>query len=198
MAIDQIHDLQQVYRKLLHSMARPGTISSIQPQTAKVEYHIPCNRATLLSAMALLDAETTFYVLPQQASGFIERISEYTSARCAPIKEADFIIVLGECSEEEILQAMAHCKIGNLLDPQLSATWIIESKDLSESGELLLSGPGIQSAAPLGIGMPATFWQARNNRVKEYPLGIDLIFADDDSRIACLPRTTSVIALEVE
>lgn len=198
MAIDQIHDLQQVYRKLLHSMSRPGAISVLEKEAKRLDYELPCKKSTMLCAMTVLDAEVTFHILPENDQGLIERISEYTSAKYASIEEADFVIILESDTEEAVLQAMQQCKIGNLIDPQLSSTWIIESNRLAEEGCLVLSGPGIESQARLHAGMPVTFWEARSSRIKEYPMGVDLIFVDDDSQMVCIPRTTRVIATEVE
>ncbi|ANU09564.1 phosphonate metabolism protein [Planococcus antarcticus DSM 14505] len=198
MAIDQIHDLQQVYRKLLNSMSRPGTISLIEQETERVDVDFGCANALMLSAMVLLDAEVTFHVLSENRRDLIEKISEYTSARFAPLQEADFIIVLQKDEESEILAAMAQCKIGSLIDPQQSATWIIETTVLSNSGALLLTGPGIETEAQLSTGQSIRFWQARDSRIKEHPMGLDMIFADGSSQIACLPRTVSAIPMEVE
>ncbi|WP_298831200.1 phosphonate C-P lyase system protein PhnH [uncultured Planococcus sp.] len=198
MAIDQIHDLQQVYRKLLHSMSRPGTISSIEQETENMDVDFGCADALMLSAMVLLDAEVTFHVLSKKRRDLIEKISEYTSARCVPLQEADFIIVLQEDGESEILEAMAQCKIGNLIDPQQSSTWIIETPALSNKGGLLLTGPGIETEAHLAMRQSSEFWQARDSRIKEYPMGIDMIFADGSSQVACLPRTVTAILMEVE
>ena len=197
MAIDQVHDLQQVYRKILHSMSRPGTISSLSEVTKQIDFNIPCNDATILSAMTFLDAEVTFHILSKDQQKLIEKISEYTSAKYAPIKEADFVIVTREDSEEMIIHALQHCKNGNLIDPQHSSTWIIESSLLSNSGDWTLNGPGIQHTAQLDTSFTSDMWQARDERTKEYPLGIDLIFVDDTSQIACIPRTTSVKIMEV-
>lgn len=49
MAIDQIHDLQQVYRKLLHSMSRPGTISSIEQETEHMDVDFGCAHALIVA-----------------------------------------------------------------------------------------------------------------------------------------------------
>ncbi|MBT2582236.1 phosphonate C-P lyase system protein PhnH [Planococcus sp. ISL-109] len=197
MAIDQIHDLQQVYRKILHSMSRPGTLSSLEKEAKELDYEQPCKKATMLCAMTLLDAEVTFHILAENGR-LIERISEYTSAKYAPIEEADFIIILESDSKQAVSQAMQLCKIGNLIDPQLSSTWIIESNRHTETGNLMLSGPGIEHHAHLQTGMPDVFWQSRRSRIKEYPMGIDLIFVDDNLNVACIPRTTSVTETEVE
>ncbi|ASN07045.1 phosphonate C-P lyase system protein PhnH [Virgibacillus necropolis] len=192
MAIDQVHDLQQVFRKLLHSMSRPGTISSIQEVAAHTDASLPCFDATLLSAMTLLDAEVTFHILSENRQDLIEKISEYTLARFAPISEADYIIVLDDDNESSIVRAIEQCKNGNLIDPQASATWIIESSPLSNNGELMLTGAGIKHTSQLHVSFTPLMWQTRNERKREYPLGIDLIFTDVKSQIVCVPRTTSV------
>lgn len=196
MAIDQVHDLQHVYRKLLHSMSRPGTISSISEPMKRMDYNVRCSDAILLSAMALLDGEVTFHILSDERKELIEKLSEYTSAKYAPIREADFVIVFQEDIEEAIQRAIEQCKIGSLIDPQQSSTWIIGSPFLQNDGDLALEGPGIQSEAFLHTGFSPALWQARNNRTKEFPMGIDLIFVDDTSQIACVPRTTVVTQKE--
>ncbi|TQR20565.1 phosphonate C-P lyase system protein PhnH [Psychrobacillus vulpis] len=192
MAIDQVHDLQQVYRKILHSMSRPGTISSLSEVAEHIDFNLTCNDATFLSAMTFLDAEVTFHILSKDKQNLIEKISEYTSARYAPISEADFVIILREDTDAAIQNALEQCKNGNLIDPQQSSTWIIESTLLSNTGELTLTGPGIQHTSQLHTSFSPSMWQVRNERTKEYPLGIDLIFADDAAQIVCIPRTTSV------
>ncbi|RDW15762.1 phosphonate C-P lyase system protein PhnH [Oceanobacillus arenosus] len=198
MAIDQVHDMQQVYRKLLQSMSRPGTISSIREIAERVEYKLPCYRATFLSVMTLLDAEVTFHILSEKNQELIEKISEYTLAKYAAITEADFVIVLQDDTEASIIEAMERCKNGNLLDPQHSATWIIESPLIAKEAELTLTGPGIKQEAQLQVGLTPEIWQTRNERASEYPLGIDFIFIDEQAQLACVPRTTSVVILEVE
>ncbi|AQU80785.1 MULTISPECIES: phosphonate C-P lyase system protein PhnH [Planococcus] len=198
MAIDRIHDLQQVYRKIVHSMSRPGTISTIKQQTKNVDVDFGCTDALILSAMALLDAEVTFHVIAKNRTDLIGKISEYTSARFASVQAADFIIVLKEDKEIDILEAMIQCKIGNLIDPHQSATWIIESANLVNEGPLQLTGPGIRTEAHLQTDQSNQFWQTRDSRIKEYPMGIDLIFADKAAQIACIPRSVSAIPMEVK
>ena len=196
--IDQVHDLQQVYRKILHSMSRPGTISSLAADMAgQVDINLACYDATIISAMTFLDAETTFHILSEDQQELIAKISEYTSAKYAPINVADFVIVLREDTENAIKSAIQSCKNGTLIDPQLSSTWIIESTPLSNEGELILTGPGIQHTAQLHTSFDLSMWQARNERTKEYPLGIDLIFTDENAQVVCIPRTTTISFMEV-
>ncbi|MGP4039193.1 phosphonate C-P lyase system protein PhnH [Gracilibacillus sp. D59] len=200
MVIDQIHDIQQVYRKVLHSMSRPGSISKLNHITEKIEDDFTCNHAFFLCALTVLDAEVTFHVVAseEKKDRLKEILSSYTMSRIAPVDKADFILLLQDAPEYQMEQALLECKTGNLLDPQLSATWLIESDLLSNNAELSLSGPGINGIQQLQTGINQRFWLRRNEKVKEYPLGIDLILADFLSQIACIPRTTSVITMEVD
>lgn len=197
MAIDQVHDLQQVYRKILHSMSRPGTISSLSEIAERVDFNLPCYNATILSAMTFLDAESTFHILSGEQKALIEKISEYTSSRYAPINEADFVIVLRDDTDMVIQKAMQQCKNGTLIDPQLSSIWIIESTPLSDEGQWMLTGPGIQHKSQVQTRFDQSMWKARNEKTKEYPLGIDLIFTDEHAQVVCIPRTTTINNMEV-
>ncbi|KQL37411.1 phosphonate C-P lyase system protein PhnH [Psychrobacillus sp. FJAT-21963] len=197
MAIDQVHDLQQVYRKILHSMSRPGTISSLSEIAERVDFNLPCYNATILSAMTFLDAESTFHILSEEQKDLIEKISEYTSSRYAPINEADFVIVLRDDTDTVIQKAMQQCKNGTLIDPQLSSIWIIESTPLSDEGQWMLTGPGIQHKCQVQTRFNQSMWKARNEKTKEYPLGIDLIFTDEHEQVVCIPRTTTINNMEV-
>jgi alpha-D-ribose 1-methylphosphonate 5-triphosphate synthase subunit PhnH len=199
MVVDQIHDLQQVYRKILHSMSRPGDISKLNSITEKMNEEFPCNHAFLLSALTFIDAEVTFHVIANQEkkARLTEIISSYTMAKTEAIEKADFILMLQDAPEYQIEKAFIECKTGNLHDPQLSATWIVESGQLSNSTGLSLNGPGINGVQQLQTGLHHSFWQKRNEKVNEYPLGIDVILADFSSQVACIPRTTSVTITEV-
>ncbi|CDQ38046.1 MULTISPECIES: phosphonate C-P lyase system protein PhnH [Virgibacillus] len=197
MAMDQVHDLQQVYRKILHSMSHPGTISNLEPFAEKVDYDLPCYEATFLSAMTLLDAEVTFAIISENSQQLSTKLTAYTLAKSAPIHEADYIIVLQDALQQDIVEALQQCKIGNLIDPQFSSTWFLESSGIVNQAELLLTGPGIKDETELQIGLTKELWTTRNKRVKEYPLGIDLICLDNEANLVCVPRTTKIEILEV-
>ena len=56
-----------------------------------------------------------------------------------------------------------------------------------------LSGPGVPGRRELLVyGLPAAAIAARNQACAEYPLGVDLVLATTDGRVAALPRTTTV------
>ncbi|WP_156288933.1 phosphonate C-P lyase system protein PhnH [Oceanobacillus salinisoli] len=194
MQIDYVHDLQEVYRKILHSMSRPGTISTLKIDSEQQDHHLPCNHATFLTMLALLDAEVSFHVVSEEHHNLANQLAEYTLARHASIDEADYVLVLRGTKESEIADAIKKCKIGTLLDPQTSATWILENNSMiTNEKKFILTGPGVQHEVNLHLDWNKHLLQERNERVKEYPLGIDLVFTDDYSHIACIPRTTTVV-----
>lgn len=187
MVFNAVADTQKTYRKLLDSMSRPGKIVVLE----EVDDHfVPCHEATFLTAMTLLDAEVSFHVVADQ--GLAKPIAEMTFAKLETAEKADYIFVPENAEEKEILDAMKRCRVGTLGDPQDSATWIIEQKKMSNENELVLSGPGIKERASFQTELSHSFWEGRNDRVKEFPLGIDLIFTDRGRRLASIPRTTNV------
>lgn len=199
MAIDHVHDLQFVYKKILDSMSRPGKIASLQTLAGRNDYNLQMLDATLLTMMTLLDREVTFHVLTDSGQNIAEKISEYTLAAHTTIDQADFVIALKRTPETVITEGLAQCKKGSLIDPHASATWIIENAFSNEhESELLLTGPGIKDQTKLQTELIPAVWQVRNICVAEYPLGIDLILTDADLRVVCIPRTTKVDILEVE
>lgn len=199
MAIDHVHDLQMVYRKILDSMSRPGQVTSLQALANVNDYNVPCYDATLLTIMTFLDAEVTFHVLLDNEQNVIQKISEYTLAIHTSLDKADFVIVLQGTPESVISHAMTQSKQGSLMDPHTSATWIIETAfDKQEVSQLMLAGPGVKNQTKLYTALTTDIWQVRNACVSEYPLGIDLIFTDDNLQVVCVPRTTKIDLMEVE
>ncbi|APC50016.1 phosphonate C-P lyase system protein PhnH [Virgibacillus halodenitrificans] len=199
MPIDQVHDMQKVYRKIVDSMSRPGKLANLETNAERIEYDVACYHATLLIAMTLLDGEVSFHVISQNNQSVEEKIAAYTLAKHASMEEADYIIVLQDATDASIIEGIAACKKGDLIDPQYSSTWIMESATpLSNQSQLQLAGPGIETKTNLHTNFTADVWQARTEAVLEYPLGIDVIVTDERHQVACVPRTTQISVREVK
>ncbi|NBJ69461.1 MULTISPECIES: phosphonate C-P lyase system protein PhnH [Clostridia] len=199
MPIDLVHDLQKVYRNVLDSMARPGKIANLEEFADRFDDEVACYNTTLLVAMTLLDGEVSFHVITENNQLVEEKIAAYTLAKHAPVEKANFIIVLKDATDTSIIEGMRACEKGNLIDPQYSSTWIMESSVLlSNQSQLRLTGPGIERHMDLHTSLSPSVWQARSEAVQEYPLGIDLMLTDDNLQVACVPRTTNVAVREVE
>lgn len=192
MRLDAVHDLQRVFRKILQATASPGTIVELAREAELLDLELPANKGILLVALALLDAETSFSVLSTDPEAQVDAIAHMTYARAVADEAADFIFAIGEAGAARAAEAIAQARPGTLVDPHLGATIVVEARSLSEAGSLLLSGPGIESSARLGVGLEGGWVAARAAKNVEFPLGVDLIFVDARFRLAALPRTTSV------
>lgn len=197
MAIDVVHDLQEVYRQVLHSMSRPGCIENIQDKVAKCSYHLSCYDSTMLMAMMLLDAEVTFHVVSEKGSELTNQLAELTLAKQKNVREADYIFITRDAPTEMIKDVLQLAKVGSLTNPQASATIIMETAHLSNDSSLYLTGPGIKSTYTLFVDGAEVWLDIRASVNKEYPLGIDIICVDEAANIACLPRTTKMSKLEM-
>lgn len=192
MAFDHVHDLQYVYRKLLDSMSRPGKILSIGEVSDKQDDVTSLNKATYQTAITLLDAEVTYSIISNiNQTELTKKITEYTLAKHVPVNQADYIIVLNDAPEATIIHSIELCKNGNLINPEFSSTWIIETT-IEKQDQLTLNGPGIQGKSHLQVRLSSNVSNARNKKNEEYPLGIDIIFVDECGQVVCVPRTTTV------
>lgn len=197
MSIDVVHDFQEVFRQVLQSMSRPGRIENIQEKVEKCSYHLSCYDGTMIMAMMLLDAEVSFHVVDGKRSTLASNLAELTLAKQKTASEADYIFITQDVQPETIKAVIQQAKVGNLMNPQESATIILETNHLSNKASLLLTGPGIKSEHTLFVDGADAWLEMRAATNKEYPLGIDFIFVDKAANITCIPRTTIINNLEL-
>lgn len=197
MKLDMVHDIQAAYRKLVDSMSRPGTIADISEEAGKLGQDQVILPGTLLLAHMLLDTEVTFKVVSERETEASHLLSQITYAKEAGIAEADYIFVLGDAAPGAWVATLEAVKIGELNDPHNSATVVIEVDRLFGEAALLLKGPGIQHMTPIQLQMKEDWIAVRAERNAEFPIGLDLLFADAEHRVLALPRTTQVVKEEV-
>lgn len=220
MSIDLVHDTQEAYRILLNCMAHPGHTGTLAGIQDHLQVSSPISKGLLLLALTLLDGETSFAVPRDNdstnASAAILALMESHLARiCScPItrpEQAGFLFVpyldesgfndepalFGHRAREAIETA---CK-GTFLAPHLGATIVLELERLVEastkSPSWILEGPGIDgtsrfSCSPKDSVALGMIVEARNNSCKEFPLGVDLVITDQEFRLICIPRSSSV------
>lgn len=197
MAIDVVHDTQEVFRTILHCMSRPGTIKSIAEVSERLERKTFCQSSTLLNAITLLDAEVSFHVIGGNAASIEELFSAYTMSKVTNVQAADFIFIMQDAEKQFIHDVFTKAKKGTLINPQQSATIIIETEMLSNEHRLTLKGPGIANTESVKIDASEYWMSARAEANNEYPLGVDMILIDHQSNLMCLPRTTQIHDYEV-
>jgi alpha-D-ribose 1-methylphosphonate 5-triphosphate synthase subunit PhnH len=193
MKLDLVHDIQTAYRKMIDSMSRPGLISDLREEAVKLDKSEGCFPATLLTAMMLLDTEVTFKVVSEREAEVARMFNQLTYAKAAEVHQADFIFVLQDAAPGALRSALEKANIGELVNPHLSATIVVEMNGASGHEALRLTGPGIQEMSFVQLAAGMDWVDIRAERNIEYPLGIDLMFVDADHHVLCLPRTTQVL-----
>ena len=197
MVIDLVHDTQEVFRTILHCMSRPGTIKNIDGIGKRMEQLEKCYQATFLTAMTVLDAEVNFHIIGKNAAVMEELFAAYTLSTATDLGQADYIFILQDAQPEMIHEVFMRAKKGTLLNPQQSATIIMETVKLSNNSPLTVRGPGIETMENVHIAESELWRFERAEANQEYPLGVDMILIDDRSNMMCLPRTTKFQDCEV-
>lgn len=182
---DPVRDSQAAFRLILDAMANPGRIAAF-PALVKPRDRLGPTAAAV--CLALVDYETTLWLDPTLAS---PSAAGYLRFHCgAPTasgpETADFAVLDGASTR------LDRFKTGTDAYPEEGTTVIIQVPDLSATGPLVLSGPGIDGERQLGIeGLPDSFWSERAAINNYFPRGLDLILCTA-GHIAALPRTTRV------
>lgn len=191
-AIDVVHDTQEVFRTILHCMSRPGTIKNIEEIGRPIGQHEYCAHSIFITAITLLDAEVRFHIVGENADAIGELLSSFTFSKVGEMHEADYIFIMKDAGKSQISDAFMKAKKGTLSNPQQSATIIIETNRLSNGIHLTLEGPGIEHKENVEIDASEDWFAERTEANKEYPLGLDMVLIDHKSNIMCLPRTTVI------
>ena len=198
MDLDMTHDIQRVYRKLLNCMSRPGLIENISSESQKVDITIDMIKHLLTILFTVLYGEVTFHLPALKDSELIKKLNHLTYAKNAIVQQADYIIVTKGATQSELLAAFGQAKVGTLMDPQNSATLILEVKAINGGQQLALSGPGIEHKNYVDVTGSFDWIGIRTEKNIEFPLGVDMMIVDETGNIICLPRTTQIVHQEVQ
>ncbi|TVX82690.1 phosphonate C-P lyase system protein PhnH [Peribacillus simplex] len=192
MNLDVVHDIQTVYRKLVTATSRPGTLVVLEREAKTLDVQMECLSSTILLARTVLDPEVTFKVISKEEEAVSRKINQLTYSKPVDLPEADFIFILHDASEEQMKEALNKAKVGNLLNPHESAMIILEVPDVTKGDSMILSGPGIQQESFISLPNVSAWLGVRNEKNREFPLGIDMYFVDQQDRLIALPRTTQI------
>nr|WP_220041011.1 phosphonate C-P lyase system protein PhnH [Niallia circulans] len=192
--LDMVHDLQSVYRKLVHAYSRPGQLANLRKEAAIVreDGNEECPAPILLIALTLFDQEVTFKVLSEKAGMITKTINQLTYAKQGEIEEADYILVLQDAEIGALNKAIEKAKSGTLKNPHSSATIIIEVTEITAEPVLELKGPGIKTVEYVQVELAENWVESRQSKNKEFPLGVDLMFVDQQDQLLSVPRTTQI------
>jgi len=199
--IDESTDSQVVFRNILTAMSEPGTIIDM---TSDEE---PYNTRSLLNscesklsclwsvAQTLLDSDCSVFVCASiSEKAFVQSLSFFTGVSFAPdMKSADFIFM--SIHELEDLNGF---NLGGIEKPHLSSTVLIYIESITNSEQIILSGPGIKDNRLLMLeGLDANKIDLLQNNHKLYPCGVDFIFCSATS-ITAITRSTKIKSGQID
>lgn len=185
---DQVLCSQRVFRAALKSLAEPGLTQPLIPIQA-LEPLAPASYALCLS---LLDGDTRLWLAPAFDTPTV-RANLAFHCGCPIVAEresADFALL----GVQELVD-LSGFFTGSERFPDQSCTLLVQLDALGDGAALSWSGPGILGQREVSLPVPAAFWQQRAAR-NDFPRGLDLFFAADQSLIG-LPRSTR-IAVSIE
>lgn len=180
--MELVHFTQQTFRQLMNSYARPGE----QQQLLLEQSMNGLYATTAATLLTLVDSEVSFYVHDEAIA---KEVFTWTNAKFVSQEQADFIILPANSTEQQVMTAIEQAKIGDLVDPQKSATIILEMTRDDETN-FILRGPGIKGERHITARFLPQWLDARASKNREFPLGIDIICLYEDGTVFTLPRTT--------
>lgn len=184
---EPVHQAQQVFRRVLDAMARPGHIHTLAGLPPAAPGLSPAATAVCLS---LADFETPLWLDPQ-AAGARDHLVFHCSA---PVTDTPRQAMFAAIAMPRQLTDFTLFNPGSDEYPETSTTLIVEVTGLGNQGGQALAGPGIPRTTQLQVdGVAQNFWQQVRENHALFPRGVDLILTCNE-QIAALPR--SVRALE--
>lgn len=166
---------QTCYRALLQATARPASVRHVSSGEQP---------AWMLVAATLLDGAVTLadpdHLLAAEHWPFI-------GAQSVSADTAHYILADG--SRPPTFQPT----LGTLDQPHLGATVLVVVAGLGDGPlHVHCQGPGIPNQRNLRLsGLDPGWISARNGWTRRFPMGVDLLLADDQ-HVAALPRTTRI------
>lgn len=185
--MENVHFTQRTFRTLLNCFARPGTVGQLEHRYSVAGLYTE----TVTVIFSLIDSEVSFQTVGEQIE-INQQIRALSGGQIKPEHMADFVIVPHSATEQQQLDTISSAKIGDLVDPQKSATIIVEIDETTPAIPIELTGPGIEEAEVIKMNISKELLALRDSKNKEFPLGVDFIFIERSGHVIALPRTTKV------
>ncbi|MBG6162948.1 alpha-D-ribose 1-methylphosphonate 5-triphosphate synthase subunit PhnH [Labrenzia sp. EL_195] len=190
---DPVHDAQACFRTIMHVMARPGTRQTLQ--VGDLTPPEPLTPVVAAIALTLFDYDTPVWLdralMQSEAVKAFLRFHTGASILPEPVNAA-FALV----SEPQSMISLASFNQGSAEYPDQSTTVVLTGQVFDKARTVTLEGPGIKTKTSFSTGpTPPVFWDQVISNNRQFPRGIDLIFAGK-TEIAALPRSTRVTLTE--
>ncbi|WP_064681559.1 phosphonate C-P lyase system protein PhnH [Rhizobium bangladeshense] len=189
---EPVFHAQSVFKMLMHGMARPGTIQTVQPDVAPPA---PLGIAAGAIALTLCDHDTPVWLSQGLTKSAVPEWLSFHAGAPLTTEKAEARFAFTEAGAT--LCPFGLFASGTQEYPDRSTTLIIELSDLEGGRRLALIGPGIQTVTEIApVGLPETFLRLWTENRALFPRGIDIVLTSAE-RFLCLPRTTKITATEI-
>ncbi|RWJ60456.1 MAG: phosphonate C-P lyase system protein PhnH [Mesorhizobium sp.] len=183
---DPVFDSQNTFRCILEAYGYVGLAQVLSRANTRIG---PLDPSTVSVCLTLMDFETPIWL--DQASDS-KLVRDFLAFHCGvPVTSAEassFAIVCDPISMPRLDQFA----VGTNLEPQSSATIVLQVPTFDGGPSVRLRGPGIPGEISLAVdGLPSWFWEDWQANHELYPIGVDVLFTSGRSVIA-LPRSISV------
>lgn len=190
---DPVHNAQAAFRTIMNAMARPGTLQELS--ASNLTPPAPLTPVAAAIALTLFDFDTPVWLDRQlMASDGVKAFLRFHTG--APIVSEPVEAAFALISDPLHMAPLASFNQGSAEYPDRSTTLILTGQEFGKSPAATLTGPGIKDTASLSTGpVPPVFWNQVIANFRQFPRGVDLIFAGK-TRIAALPRSTRITLSE--
>ena len=180
---------QRSFRAVLEAIAHPGRVVPLGlPLTAPPGVSI----AGWALCLTLLDGDTSLWLDPSVSRAGRAQLLRFHCG--TPVVEHPGAAQFALIADGERMPELSRFGAGSDERPELSATLIIEVREMAAGSGWRLSGPGVDGEVRLAVrGLTPDFaaqWQ-RNHAL--FPCGVDVVFTCG-GEIAALPRSTRLKA----
>jgi alpha-D-ribose 1-methylphosphonate 5-triphosphate synthase subunit PhnH len=184
---DPVFDAQRVFRAVLHALAHPGRVVTLDRVAEAPPPLMPASTAVCL---ALLDFETPLWLSPDSRG---PDVLEWLRFHCGvPVVDEPAAARFGLITEPALAPPLDLFDAGTDGAPDRSATVVMQVGALVEGAGVRLAGPGIASEVRLDVTAATPFfWEAVRANGRRFPRGVDFLLAAGPC-LAALPRTVRV------
>ncbi len=185
---------QAVFRVLLASLSRPGSVLQLPPGSACQggADRDPPGPGVVPLALAVIDSKVAAVGSPSWQA----RICRATGASPAGVAEASLVAIYGTADASTV----SRLRRGSAAEPEAGAKVGLACRGLTAGGTgavtLELAGPGVPGRIRLGVdGVSAAVFDALSAANEHFPAGVDLWLVDDRGQVAGLPRSTRLAVM---
>jgi alpha-D-ribose 1-methylphosphonate 5-triphosphate synthase subunit PhnH len=178
------------FRQVLNCMSKPGHVSKLEPYS---DAPVPLFGTTAMLLTTLCDFQSAIWLSEECSNpAVLDHLKFHTGA---PIVKEPAKAGFAIASARSGLPFLSRFSPGTHEYPDRSTTVVIQV-DGFESEGVVLSGPGLKHPTSFGASpLKPKFWLEMIVNHRQYPLGVDVIFASP-SHIACCPRSTAIFLQE--